>query len=157
VVGAGADGAPGSYIQDIEGGRLEPIAEKGMLAALVAPEGRRLLVLDPLEGFLIWPLDGGKPTVIQGLRRDDRPIQWSADGRFLFLRGPDETVLRIYRFDLTTGNRELWRELAPRDPSGVIGVATGRGELAISQDGKGYVFTYWTALRNLFLAEGLPK
>jgi Tol biopolymer transport system component len=157
VVGAGADGAPGSYIQDVGTGHLEPIAEKGMLAALVAPEGRRILVGDPLEGFLVWPLDGGKPVPIRGLDRDDRPIQWSADGRFLYLRGPDDAVLRIYRFNLATGQRELWRELAPRDPSGVIGVATGRGELAMTPDGKGYVFTYWTALRNLFLVEGLAQ
>src|SRR5262245_1664598 len=135
VVGAGADGAPASYIQDVDSGRLQPIAEKGMLAAFVAPDGRRLLVLDPLEGFLLWPLDGGKPTVVRGLHRDERPIQWSADGRYLYLRGLDEAVIRIYRFDLATGKRDLWREIALRDSTGLIGLGDGRSELAMSQDG----------------------
>jgi eukaryotic-like serine/threonine-protein kinase len=157
VVGAGPDGAPGSYIQEIDTGRLEPIAEKGMLASMVSPDGRRLLVGDPLEGFLLWPLDGSKPTVVQGLGRDERPIQWSADGRYLYLKGPEDTVIRIYRFDLATARRELLREFVPRDPSGVIGVASGRSELAMSQDGSDYVFTYWAAVRYLFLAEGLPQ
>ena len=146
--------SPGSYIQDIETGKLEPIAEKGMLAALVSPDGRSILVGDPLGPYLVWPLDGGKPVAIEGLSREDRPIQWSADGRFLYLRGPDEAVLRIYRYNLATGRRELWKELAPRDPAGVIGVATGRGELAMTPGRKGYVFTYWTAMRNLFLGGG---
>jgi Tol biopolymer transport system component len=157
VVGSRADGAPRSYIQDVGTGRLEPIAEKGMLAALVAPDGRRLLVVDPLEGFLVWPLDGGTPMTVPGLGRDERPIQWSADGMFLYVRGTDETTLRIYRIHVMTGQRELWKELAPRDPSGVIGVATGRGELAMTPDGKEFLYTYWTALRNLFLVDGIDR
>jgi WD40 repeat protein len=157
VVGSGADALPRSYLQDIGTGKLDPIADNGMLAALVSPDGRKILVGDPLGPYLMWPLDGGKPAPIETLGPEDRPIQWSADGRFLYLRGPDEAVLRIYRYDLVTGRRKLWKELAPRDPAGVIGVATGRGELAMTRDGTGYVFTYWTALRNLFLAEGLPQ
>ena len=157
VVGSGADAIPRSYIQDIETGKLEPFAEQGMLAALVSPDGNRILVGDPLGPYQMWPLDGGKPVAIETLGPEDRPIQWSANGRFLYLRGPDEPVLRIYRYDLTTGRRQFWKELAPRDPAGVIGVATGRGELAITPDGTAFVFTYWTGLRNLFLAEGLPQ
>jgi WD40 repeat protein len=157
VVGAGADGAPGSYVQEIDSGRLQPIAEKGMLAAFVAPDGRRVLILDPLEGFLLWPLDRGKPTAIKGLDRGERPIQWSADGRYLYLRGRDDAVIRVYRFDLATGKRDLWREITLRDPTALIGLGEGRGELAMSQDGNDYVFSYWTAMRKLFLAEGLGQ
>ena len=51
VVGARADGVPGSFIQHLDTGRLEPIAEKGMLAVLVSPDGHRLLVNDPLDGI----------------------------------------------------------------------------------------------------------
>jgi hypothetical protein len=108
VVGEGADGAPRSFIQDIENGRMDPIAEAGMLAALVAPDGERILVADPLEGYVMWPLDGGKPAAVKGLDPQDRPIQWSADGRFLYLRGGDDAVVRIYRHDLSGWNvREI--------------------------------------------------
>ena len=157
VVGSGADAVPRSFIQDTETGKLEPIADKGMLAALVSPDGKNILVGDPLGPYLMWPLDGGKPVPIETLRFEDRPIQWSANGRFLYIRGPDEDVLHIYRYNLDTGRRELWKKLAPRDPAGVIGVASGRGELAITHDGTASVFTYWTGVRTLFLAEGLPQ
>ena len=156
VVGSGTDGVPGSYIQHTDTGRLEPIAEKGMLAVLVAPDGRRLLISDPLAGYLVWPLDGGQPLAVDALESQDRPIQWSADGRFLYVRGSEEAVVRMYRFNLATGQRNLLKELAPPDPSGVVGVATGRGELAVTPDGKTYVFTYWTLLRDLFLVERWP-
>jgi WD40 repeat protein len=155
VVGSGADGVPGSYIQDTDTGQLEPIAEKGMLGVLVAPDGRRILVDDPLGGYFVWPLDGGQPTALAALDSQDRPIQWSADGRFLYVRGSDEAVVRIYRFNLATGQRDVLKELAPPDATGVVGVATGRGELAMTPDGKSYVFTFWTYLRDLFLVEGL--
>ena len=65
-------------------------------------------------------------------------------------------MVRMYRFNLATGQRDLLKELAPPDASGVVGVADGRGELAVTPDGKSYVFTFWTFLRDLFLVEGLP-
>jgi eukaryotic-like serine/threonine-protein kinase len=157
VVAAGADAVPRSYIQHTDTGQLEPIAEKGMLGVLVAPDGRRLLISDPLAGYLVWPLDGGMPVALKDLAPGERPIQWSGDGRFLYVKGPEEAVIRMYRFDLTTGKRELLKELAPPDPSGVVGVATGRGELAVTPDGKSYVFTFWTFVRDLFLVEGLSR
>ena len=157
LVGSRADGVPGSFIQHLDTGRLEPIAEKGMLAVLVSPDGRRLLMNDPLQGYLLWELDGGKTVALDALDARDWPIQWSGDGRFLYVKGPEELIVRIHRFDLATGKSKLVKELAPQDPSGVVGVATGRGELAVTPDGSTFVFTYWSFLRNLFLVNGLGR
>jgi hypothetical protein len=157
VVAAGADDVPRSYVQDIETGRLQPIADKGMLATLVSPDGKSILVADPLKGHLLWPLEGGSPRLIAGLSPEDRPVQWSPDGHFLYVRGPDEGVLNIYRVNLETGRRQLWKQLAPRDGTGVIGIATGRGEFAMTPDARSYAFTYWTGIRDLFLVEHLPQ
>jgi len=157
VVASDAEAIPRSYIQDIDTGRLEPIAEPGMLAALPSPDGRRILIGDPLGSYLIWPLDGGKPVPVEGLTSKDGPIQWSPDGRFLYLRRLEGDVLNIDRYDLSTGQRRLWKALVPSDPAGIIGVASGRGELAMTPDGKGYVFSYWKSIRSLFLVAGLPR
>jgi Tol biopolymer transport system component len=155
VVASDAEAIPRSYIQDTETGRLEPIAEKGMLALLASPDGQSLLLEDPLGPIVLWPLDGGKPQPLNGLVTGDRPIQWSADGKFLYLRGPEEDALRIYRYNPASERREFWKELMPHDRAGLIGIATGRGELAMTPDGNGYVFTYWSIIRNLFLGESL--
>ncbi len=156
VVAADADAIPRSYIQDFETGKLEPIGEKGMLAVLPSPEGRRILISDPLGSYLLYPLDGGKPLPIEGLTSEDWPIQWSPDERFLYLRRAEGGVLNIYRYTLANGERQLWKTLAPRDPAGIIGIASGRGELAMTPDGRAYVFTYWKAIRSLVSRHGIP-
>jgi Tol biopolymer transport system component len=157
VVGAGPDGVPGSFIQDLQSGRLEEVGEKGMLAVLVSPDGRRLLMSDPLTGYQIWPLDGQPPSELPGLDAADRPLQWTAGGQLLYVKEPGELALGLYRFDLATGKSMLITELVPSDLSGVVGVGGGRGQVAVTPDGKSYVYTYWTFIRDLFLVEGLPR
>ena len=128
-----------------------------MLAVLPSPDGKSILIGDPIGSYLVWPLDGGKPVPIEGLTSEDRPIQWSPDKKYLYLRRTEGGVVNIYRYNLATGRRQLWKALAPRDPAGVIGIASGRGELAMTPDGRGYVFTYWEAVRSLFLGAGLSR
>jgi hypothetical protein len=157
VVGAGPDGVPGSFIQDLQSGQLAEVGEKGMLAVLVSPDGQRLLMSDPLAGYQVWPIDGGPPAELDGLDSTDRPIQWTADRQLLHVRESEDFALGVYRFDMVTGKSELLTELVPSDLSGVVAVGAGRGQVAVTPDGKSYVYTYWTFLRDLFLVEGLPR
>jgi Tol biopolymer transport system component len=157
VVASDAAAIPHSYIQDIETGKLDPIAEKGLLAMLPSPDERSVLIADPLGKFLLWPLDGRKGVQLKGITAEDRPIQWGPDGKFLYLRRIDGVTLNIYRYNLASGQRQLWKTLRPRDPAGIIGIDVGRGELAMTPDGRSYVFTYWKAIRSLFLAGELPR
>ena len=51
---------------------------------------------------------------------NDRMIQWSADSRSLYLRTLNrEWPIRVFRFDVETGRRELWKELVPSDAAGI--------------------------------------
>ena len=153
VVATGADRITRSYFVDVDTGRRQEFAEPGALAMLVSPDGQRVLVRDPLSGFDIWPAAGGDPVPVHGLLPDDRPIRWT-DG-ILYVRSGDDDALRLYRYHFASKRRELWRELAPLDPTGVISLATGRGELAITPDGASVIYTYWTLLDELFLVAGV--
>lgn len=153
VVGEDRDGVPASWVQQLDSGRLEPITEKGVLAVLVSPDGRRLLAADPLDGYLLWPLDGGPRVPLPSLDRNDRPLQWSADGQSLYVRDIDGAVALLHRLHIGTGRRELVTTLAPRDPTGVIGIGDGRGELVVTADGDHSAFTYWSFVGDLFLVE----
>ena len=83
----------------------------------------------------------------------EMPIRWSTDGRALYVRSGDFSA-NIYRIDLSSGRRELRKEIMP-DQVGFLGFEVTPGGIQITPDGKSYVYTYWTALRDLFLAEDL--
>jgi serine/threonine protein kinase/Tol biopolymer transport system component len=147
-----------SYIQDVTSGQIQPITEEGIIALMVSPDGERLLSLVP-DGspdgkYFLLPLDGTRPTPIPGIGLGEVPIQWSADGRAIYVHGPDDVDLEIYRVNLSDGRRKLWKKLQP-DPVGLLGVEARPGGVRITPDGKSFVYTYWTMLQHLFLIEGL--
>ena len=78
--------------------------------------------------------------------------RWSADGRSLLLRRvePGEPSAKLYRLDVFTGRKEVWRELKPPDPVGVI-----MGPVTVTPDGKSYAYSFQRDLANLYLVQGL--
>ena len=146
-----------SYVQDISGGQPQPITEEGIIALLVSPDGKRLVAWAPDKGpegkYYLSPIDGTKSNPIPRLEMGEVPIQWSADGRALYVRGSGDFTTNIYRIDLSSGRRDHRTDIVP-DPVGFTFLETPGG-IRITPDGKSYVYTYWTALRDLFLAEGL--
>jgi len=146
-----------SYVQDKSGGQAHTITDEGMIALSVSPDGKRLFAWAPDKGlggkYYMCPLNGTNPTPIPSLEAGEEPIQWTADGRALYVRGSGDTA-KIYRVNLPSGRRELWKELMP-DPVGLIGIEVKPGGIRITPDGKSYVYTYWSALQDLFLVEGL--
>jgi hypothetical protein len=103
----------------------------------------------------LYPLDGSEPRPLAFLGERDGPIRWSADGRTLYLinRGesPIETSLDVYRVDVATGRRELFKTLSPPDPAGVQGI----GRVVVTPDGQSYCYTYSQTLASLHVVEGL--
>ena len=57
----------------------------------------------------------------------------------------------IFRIDLRTGRREVWKDLPARDPAGVATLSRA----VMTRDGKAYAFTYQQILTDLYLVEGL--
>jgi len=142
-----------SYIQDILGGPPQPITEDGMVALMVSPDGKQILSL-ARERFYLSPIDGRTSTPIPGIATGETPLRWSSDGRALYLCDSEDLTSKIYRLDLSTGRKELRKELVP-DPVGFVEFEDWQGGIQITPDGRSYVYTYWTALRDLFLAEGM--
>ena len=96
-------------------------------------------------------IDGGAPVPLQGVEPGDLVVGWTADDRALFVQAQGGPGARIDRLDLATGRRELWKEILPSDPTGVIRTSS----VIISPDGSFYVYAYSRVLSNLFLVEGL--
>jgi hypothetical protein len=60
-------------------------------------------------------------------------------------------IARIFRFEISTGRRELWKEFTLPDPTGISGISGS----AITPDGKAFVFTYAQQFSDLYLVDGL--
>ena len=88
---------------------------------------------------------------IEGLAEGEFPVQWSADGRSLFVYRIGDVPARIFRLDLSTGRRELWRELVPPDLAGANVIPN----VQITPDARAYGYSYGQVLSDLYLVEGL--
>jgi Tol biopolymer transport system component len=136
------------FAQDIEGGAPKPVTPEGKFGCRVpSPDGKFVITRDAE----MYPLEGGEPRPVPGLSRAERLLQWSADGKAIYVRNPEELPAKVYRIDLATGRRQLWKELAPSDPSGVDEIPL----ISITPDGRSYVYSYNRELSDLYLVEGL--
>ena len=144
-----------SYIQEITGGQPRSFGQEGEKATLVSPDGREIAGSTQEGLSLIFPTEGdGRARAIDGVEPGDFLVQWSGDGKSLFVRGPEEQPLVLYRVDLATGKRERWRELAPTDPAGFVEFGAGPKGVRVTPDGRYYAYTFWSSSGTLLLADG---
>lgn len=86
----------------------------------VSPDGK-FFIGSSANKDLIFPIEGGEPRPIPGLGEQDRVIRWSADARSLFV-AQGSSPLKVFHLDLSTGRRELWKEITPTDAAGVMDI-----------------------------------
>ncbi|HTO77058.1 MAG TPA: protein kinase [Thermoanaerobaculia bacterium] len=151
-----------SYVMDLRTSSLRAVTPEGYSCLAISPDGREAACEGGDREGVIYPIEGGPPRPIPGYRvGEDEPILWSADGRSLFVGprgGPVVKTLgaslspRVLRIDLTTGKRELWRELTPSDRAGLLGPFYN---FAMTPDGASYAYSYMNAPSDLYLITGL--
>ena len=143
------------FVVPIAGGRPRAVTPEGVQwfanEVVVSPDSRYVL---GLGGGKIqrYPLDGGAPLPIDGLMAGDQPLRFSGDGRLLWVLGRDRPPARIFRLDLATRQRTLWREITDADPAGLI---PGFLRVLISSDGASYVYGYSKTQSDLYVADGV--
>lgn len=142
-----------SYVQNIDGGAPRPVTPDGISGSLVSPDGKFVLAsdLNVKKAPSIYPLDGGASRAIPGLTDGERVLRWGIDGRSLYVCRYRELPLRVFKLDVTTGHKELWKEIAPADSAGILGSLNPQ----VTPDGKGYVYQFTRSLSDLYLVSGL--
>ena len=141
-----------SFVQDVDTGQVHPFTEEGTTALRVSPDGKRVITLQPDGTYYIQFLNGGEPKEIPGLESDDEPIQWSDDGRAVFVKAAGDFATRIYRVDLATGRRREWSNIDPPNKVGHVGLEVNPGGILITPDGKVCIYTYWILLQQILSA-----
>ncbi len=144
-----------NWILDSAGGAPRPFTPEGAQGNSVAsPDGRSVAVYFDKEGHIyLCPLEGGERRVVPGTERGERAFQWSDDGRFLYVLDPDGPLpRRVFKVEIATGARQLWKELAPADSAGLYAIFN----VVITRDGRSYAYTASRASSSdLYLVEGL--
>ena len=132
-----------------------PITPEGIrvkvCGKLISPDGKLVVAFAPDGIVTLYPVEGGEPRPLPGITPGEIPIRWNGDGRSLFIFRGQEMPAKLYRFDVSTQQREPWKELMPSDPAGV----SMTNFVALTPDGKSYAFTYERTLSDLYLVEGL--
>jgi eukaryotic-like serine/threonine-protein kinase len=139
------------YTLDAAGSGPAAAMPEGITARLISPDGERAIVRALDDSFEMFTFRDGRLNPLP-LRRDERPVQWSSDGRSVFACNPSVIPSRLERIDLASGNRTLVRELAPPERAGVIQLVG----VSVVGDGRAYAYGYWKRFSKLFLATHAP-
>jgi eukaryotic-like serine/threonine-protein kinase len=142
------------YVQDVDSFSARAISGQGVSSSrfTITPDGRQVALVGPDQKPALLTIDSGESHPLAGLEVNDAPIAWSGDGRWLFVYHLGEVPARIYRFDITTGRKQFWRQLVPPNISGVTDISA----IFITPDGNNYVYEYGRTLSDLYLVNSVP-
>lgn len=152
VAGAEKGGAYALHTLDVTTGNLKRISPEGIWGDAprpfaISPDGRVVAGMTGDKRIALYPVDGGKPTLLAVTRPEEVPIQWSADGQILYVYNPRELPSRVYRVNLTNDMRELWKEFTPADAAGVYKIAP----IFVTPDGSRYAYNSLRILSDLYV------
>jgi serine/threonine protein kinase/Tol biopolymer transport system component len=143
------------YVQDISGGKPEPVTPEGVVSLRdhhpVSPDGKLIAAIGPDQRGYLYPVAGGEPRPIPGFTGADAPIAWSADSRKLYMFRYGEFPAKVYELDVENNQKKLVKQLMPKDPAGVNIIFP----ILVTPDGNSYVYGYRRILSDLYLVEGL--
>lgn len=141
------------YVQEFSGGKPQAITPEGTngTAFAISMDGKLVAGVGPDDKGYLYSVDGGEPRPIPGFETGDEPVGWSQDNGSFFLYQPGDMPAQVFRLDITTGKRTLWKQLMPPDPAGVATL----GPILITPDGKSYVYGFNRTLSDLYLVERL--
>ena len=141
------------YTQAVAGGNPKPISPEGVDAQsfVISSDGEFVLGIGPDQKGYLFPTSGGNPRAVSGMQPGDIPISWTQDGHAVYLYHSGDVPANVYRLELATGNKNIWKQIAPLDPTGVSTI----GPILMTPDGKTYVYGFHRTLGDLYLVEGL--
>jgi Tol biopolymer transport system component len=150
LIGSESNQPVRTYVLDRSGKKPTPITPPGVRASRVSPDAQSVVVISA-GTICIRSLATGEQTSL-GPIEGDSVISWSADGRSLFIRHntSENRSTKVFRMDVHSGKKELWRELRPSDPGAYM-----FGNICLTPDTKSYAFSYQRDLETLYLVKGV--
>ncbi len=151
------DSTSRGYIQEIPAGTPQPITPAGVALGRKAAVRDESFVLGRAgDTWSLFPIHGGDAQPVPSLTARDVPLQWSHGGRYVYTvidaEGARPPAVDVFRVDLVTGGRTLWKTLEPFDPAGVESM---RETVVMTPDAQSYCYSYMRRLGDLYVVRGL--
>lgn len=142
------------FVRSLSDEKSRPITPAGIVfttTAPVSPDGKWVAALG-LDGKpTIFPVEGDKSWPIPNCEVREAPVQWTPDGSSVYLTRRKGPMAQVFKVDVKTGARELWKEVNAADPAGVVGVT----RVFPTPDGSAYAYNYIRILSTLYVVQGL--
>jgi Tol biopolymer transport system component len=148
-----AGSPPAIYAQDLASGDPRAISNEAVTedAVALSPDGRTAAAVGQDGRILLCRFDDGTARPLPGGVAREVPIVWSPDGRSLYVYRRYELPAKILRVDVDSGRRQLWKEIAPADRTGLERIDTIR----MTPDGRAYAYGYTRILGTLQVVDNL--
>jgi len=140
------------YMLNISGGKPLAVTPDGSACGPSSPDDRFVVGVWPTKSsFAIYPLAGGPPRGIDAPTDGFLPVQWSADGSFLYGYHLGELPGKVYKLAIAGGAETAIHELRPNVLAGVVTIAP----VLVNRDGTRFAYSYNQTLSVLYLITGL--
>jgi Tol biopolymer transport system component len=137
-----------TWVQPLEG-KPQPLTAEDERFVALSPDGASVLASGP-SGYVLYPSGGGASRPAPTLRPEDVVLGFAAGGKAVYV-APKADRSRIFRLDLASGERRMWKQLRTAEPAGVRDIQ----DIRITPDGQSVAFEVYRTISDLYLATGL--
>ena len=81
------------------------------------------------------------------LQAEDEPIDWVQDSRHVFVARESEDGATLFKVDAFSGQREVWRQVRPADPAGMLRLSL----FSVNPSGNAYAYSTTRVLSSLYV------
>ena len=146
-------GSPLLFLLDVDGTMMRPVTPEGMpfenAAWAVSPDGTT--VATSVGGNVeLLPIAGGPSRPVPGASAKWTVIGWIHKG--LLISEDPRNSGTVFVVDPATGRREIWADIEPRDPAGLM--TLNLRTLVTTPDGRAYGYTWHRATSDLYIVQG---
>ena len=125
------------------------VTPEGTRDGRFSPDGRQILARGSDGSFSLYPIEGGEAQATRGFATQDDVIHWCVDGRSVLVIGDRNIPRKTEPADLETGRRELFREVAPSDLTGVVSIRP----TFVTEDEQSHAYTVGRRVSSLLVSE----
>jgi Tol biopolymer transport system component/tRNA A-37 threonylcarbamoyl transferase component Bud32 len=147
-------GRPRLYVLEVVGNATRAVTPEafavGSTGWAVSPDGTTVAVTAE-GGIELFSLDGGPPRQVPTVRAS--VLAWIEGGLLV----SDDPVAggTVFRVDPATGQRDVWVNIEPPDPAGIMNL--NHNTLVVTPDGRSYGYGWHRATSDLYVVEGLAS